>query len=123
MEMMRVVGIVIIALGVLILTGGFLAYARHRLTESFGMVWGLIAVCLLAVGIVLLVSRQGVTAACVIAVLLFVLLVMGLFGLSQVVSVLLMKNQELAMQVSLLNQENESILQELAAEKEKSTHE
>ena len=34
-----------------------------------------------------------------------------------------MKNQELAMHVSLLNQENESILQELASHKEADAHE
>jgi hypothetical protein len=38
---------------------------------------------------------------------------MGMFYLSQAISQLIRKNQELAMQVSLLNQENESILREL----------
>lgn len=123
MEMARIVGIGMIVLGVLIAMGSFLAYAKHRLTEYFGMIWGIVAVCLLAGGIVLLTVEQAATALFVIAALLGVLLAAGLFGLSQVVSVLMMKNQELAMQVSLLNQENESILHELAAEKERNTHE
>ena len=41
------------------------------------------------------------------------LLLILLFKLSKVVSVLSMKNRELAMQVSLLNQENERILHRL----------
>lgn len=40
-------------------------------------------------------------------------LVLFLFKISEYVSVLSRKNQELAMQVSLLNQENERILTEL----------
>lgn len=40
-------------------------------------------------------------------------LILFLFKISEYVSVLSRKNQELAMQVSLLNQENERILTEL----------
>lgn len=119
METVRVVGIVMIVLSVILLTGSFLAYARHRLTENFGMIWGIVAVCLLIMGIILTVMEESVTAVAVIAVSLGVLLVVGLFGFSQAISVMIMKNQELAMQVSLLNQENEGILQELTTKKEK----
>lgn len=87
------------------------------------MIWGIISICLLTMGIVLIVIKQSITAVFVVAVLLGVLLVSGLFGLSRVISVLVMKNQELAMQVSLLNQENESILRELTAKKKESAHE
>ena len=119
METVRVVGIVMIMLSVLLLAGSFLAYARHRLTENFGMIWGIVAICLLIMGIVLIVIEESFTAVSVIAIFLGVLLVAGLFGFSQAISVIIMKNQELAMQVSLLNQENEGILQELTTKKER----
>lgn len=119
METVRVVGIVMIALSVLLLAGSFIAYARHRLTENFGMIWGIVSVCLLIMGIVLTVMKESFTAVSVIAIILGVLLVAALFGFSQAISVMIMKNQELAMQVSLLNQENEGILQELTTKKEK----
>ena len=85
MEMTGIVGLIMIGTGVLLLVWSFLAYARHRLTENFGM--------------------------------------LCLFGFSLAISILIMKNQELAMQVSLLNQENESILQELMSAKEQKAHE
>ena len=123
MEMAGIAGITMIVSGVSLLLWSFVAYARHRLTENFGMVWGLAALCLTAAGIVLTVAGKNFAAVAVVAVLLGVLLVLCLFGFSQAISVLIMKNQELAMQVSLLNQENESILQELMTAKEQKTHE
>lgn len=123
MEMARIAGIVMIVLGGLLLIWSFLAYARHRLTENFGMVWGLAAVCLIIAGIVLAAAGGSFMAVVVVVILLGVMLVLCLFGFSQVISVLIMKNQELAMQVSLLNQENESILQELMMTKEQRAHE
>ena len=83
------------------------------------MIWGIVSVCLLIMGIVLTVMKESFTAVSVIAIILGVLLVAALFGFSQAISVMIMKNQELAMQVSLLNQENEGILQELTTKKEK----
>ena len=121
--MARVVGIAMIVLGGALIIWSFVAYAKHRLTENFGMVWGLAALCLTAAGIVLLVAEKSLTVLTAVAVFLGVMLVLSLFGFSQVISVLIMKNQELAMQVSLLNQENESILRELTAEKEQKPHE
>lgn len=119
MEMVRIAGVVMILLSVFLLIGSFLAYAKHRLTENFGMVWGIIAICLLVMGILLLVIKQSATAVSAMVIFMGVLLVAGLFGLSQAISVLIMKNQELAMQVSLLNQENEGFIQELTTKKER----
>lgn len=118
MELARIAGIVMIILGLLLFVWSFLAYAKRKMTENFGMVWGFSALCLLIIGIVLLVTGPSPVTVFVAAAFLGVLLAFGLFGLSIAVSVLIMKNQELAMHVSLLNQENESILQELAAKKE-----
>lgn len=119
MEMARIAGIAMIILSVLLLTWSFLSYAKRRMTENFGMIWGAAALCLLAAGIVLLAAGQSPVAVFAVVIFLGILLVLSLFGFSIAISILIMKNQELAMHVSLLNQENESILQELASKKEK----
>lgn len=82
------------------------------------MIWGVAALCLLVIGIVLLVAGQNPVTVFAVVIFLGILLLLGLFGFSIAISILIMKNQELAMHVSLLNQENESILQEFAAKKE-----
>lgn len=61
-------------------------------------------------------STATIIKVCVIlAVLLLTgfLVVWGMYQMTIQISSLLMKNQELAMQVSLLNQENERIIKEL----------
>ena len=118
MEMARIAGITMIILGLLLLAWSFLAYAKRRMTENFGMIWGVAALCLLVVGIILLVVGQNIVTVFAVVIFLGILLVFGLFGFSIAISILIMKNQELAMHVSLLNQENESILHEFAAKKE-----
>ncbi len=123
MEIAKIAGIVMIVLSILLMIWSFLAYARHKMTENFGMIWGVAALCLLVAGIVLL--NAGQKPAVVFGVIIFLggVLVLSLFGFSLAISILIMKNQELAMHVSLLNQENESILQELASHKEADAHE
>lgn len=116
METVEIFGIAMLVLGLLLLVLDFLAYAKKRLTERYGMIWMLLAVLLIAAGILFLAAEQALAAALLILV---AALVFFLFGISQTVSVLKMKNQELAMQVSLLNQENESILQELEQMRER----
>ena len=119
MDMAKIAGIALIMLGLLLLVWSFLAYAKHRMTENFGMIWGVAALCLLVTGIVLFVAGNSLVTVFAVVIFLGILLVFGLFGFSIAISILIMKNQELAMHVSLLNQENESILQEFAAKKEK----
>ena len=123
MAMTWIVGLIMFGTGVLLLVWSFLAYARHRLTENFGMIWGATALCLIVAGIVLAVTDGSFVAVMAVIVLLGLMLLLCLFGFSIAISILIMKNQELAMQVSLLNQENESILQELMSAKEQKAHE
>lgn len=112
----KVFGIVMIVLGAVLMVLDFLAYAKKKLTDGFGLIWLLLAALLAGAGIASLVAKQAVFT---VLLVLMAVLILFLFGLSQVVSVLVMKNRELAMQVSLLNQENEGILQELEQMKEK----
>lgn len=113
METTGIIGSVMVVMGVLIMVGSFLAFARRRLTESFGLLWAFIGVCLLVAGIVMAVAGRDFIAVVIVMVVLGIMLLLCLFGFSLAISILIMKIQELAMQVSLLNQENESILQEL----------
>ena len=116
-------GITLIVLGVTLLLVDFMTYVRKKLTEGFGLIWILLAVLFLVAGIVLLVAEQITSVVWIVMILLMVILTTFLFGISRIISILVMKNQELAMQVSLLNQENESILQDLNELKEKHSNE
>lgn len=102
--------------GLLFLWLDFIAYARQKLTENIGMGWAVFALLLIVIGAVPGLSRalgggSGNIDGLLLLTGVFLLIVM--FFLSMTVSMLRMRNRELAMQVSLLNQENEKILKEL----------
>lgn len=112
-EMLRVF---VVVAGILLLIMDFVSYANRKMTESMGLGWVFFAVIMILSGVLPIwpihdaVEESGYfMPACIIG--FFVIL--GMFFLSQAVSQLIRKNQELAMQVSLLNQENERILREL----------
>lgn len=120
MKFAELFGIVTIALSAVLVVMDFLAYVKKKLTDGLALIWLMLAVLLASAGIASLVAKDAVLY---VLLILMVVLILFLFGISQVVSVLVMKNQELAMQVSLLNQENESILQELDKMRETGSHE
>lgn len=84
--------ILLIFLGCFLVIKTILSLARRKLKEQFCLLWGVIALGLIISGICALWC---------------------LFYLSTQLSVLSRKNQELAMQVSLLNQENEMLLKKI----------
>lgn len=102
--------------GFLFLILAFHEYVRKKLTEAAGLIWALLGILLL-----ILALWPGALAWCAAISLagltflfgIFLSLALILFWQSLAVSKLTRKNQELAMQVSLLNQENEQILTEL----------
>lgn len=107
---------------IMILTGVSLfvitttSLARRKMTESFCLAWNLIAVILVLAGIFLrpagwssYLSNMGM----ILALMLGFCIIYVAYFLSVKMSDLSRKNQELAMQVSLLNQENERILEQL----------
>lgn len=113
MEAIDIFRILCIATGVLFLVLDFRAYVRQKLTESIGLVWMLFSVILIVLGVSS--GAFGVSDSHIflwIFLIAFILICL-LFRISMAVSGLILKNQELAMQVSLLNQENERILHEL----------
>ena len=94
----------------------FLAFSKKKMAASISLVWfafaiGLILLAVLPVG---QPWRNHSTSFLYIPnILLFGFSVIGLFLTTMAISVLQTRNRELAMQVSLLNQENEHILQRL----------
>ena len=90
--------------------------AKRTITESFSLLWGMLSVILILAGILLhpagleqYISRKGI----ILVGLTGILVLMGLYYFSIKISILQRKNQELAMHISLLNQENEQILKKL----------
>ncbi|MGN1205799.1 MAG: DUF2304 domain-containing protein [Eubacterium sp.] len=113
--------ILLVFLGCFLVIKTVLSLARRRLKEQFCLLWGVISLGLITSGICIrptlwnqYVSTRG----------MFVIIVIGicalwcLFYLSTQLSILSRKNQELAMQVSLLNQENEILLDEIRSVRE-----
>ena len=104
----------------LIVFGIFLLimYARQKLTDGIGLGWAIVSATFLVSGIAVSTDAatylwNGAKSVVLFAFAVFVVIILFLFKISMAVSVVVVKNQELAMQVSLLNQENERILQEL----------
>ena len=90
--------------------------ARRKMTESFCLAWGLISLVLILAGFILRPagwSRYLSNMGMVLALLIGFTIIYVAYFLSAKVSELSRKNQELAMQVSLLNQENERILERM----------
>ena len=105
-----------IILGIYLLVITILSLARRRMTEQFCLLWGFLSVASIIFGATVnpselyrYISKEGL----LIVMLGILLIVYAAWFLSTQVSVLIRKNQELAMQISLLNQENEQILKTL----------
>lgn len=102
--------------GAVLLWQVFVSLAKRKMKESIGMCWSIVGG-----GMILLAVVPGLSGwsnvipkeAALAWVLGGIAVLWLVFMLSRHVSTLMMKNQELAMQVSLLNQENERILKQL----------
>ena len=108
---------------ILILSGGAMmlitvgSLAKRRMNESFCLAWSIVSLALFAAGIVLRPAEwqkyiSGKALALVL--IIFTAIFYAAYFTSLKVSEITRKNQELAIQVSLLNQENERILRRLA---------
>ena len=108
--------IILIVFGILLFVCAMLSYAGKKLKEGFLLGWCLFALFFILAGIspaLSLFPRPSALFSGLAQMISPAFLVLFLFKISEYVSVLSRKNQELAMQVSLLNQENERILTEL----------
>ena len=111
--MMTIIRILMVGTGILFLVLAFWAYTRQRLNDSMALIWVFVSIALVITGAVPAVSKHLSESLLIFMFIICLLLLFLLFKVSKAVSVLSMKNQELAMQVSLLNQENERILHKL----------
>lgn len=102
--------------GIVLLIVDFISFVYQKITVGIELCWSSFAVVLILLGVVpglsdwsRVVPQEAVPAFLLISLVI----IFSFFYLSCAVSQLLRKNQELAMHVSLLNQENEIILQKL----------
>lgn len=108
--------IFVIVAGIFMFLKAVLSLAKRKMTEPFCLAWALLAVLMVLAGILLnpvqmdkFISFRGM----ILAILVISGLLWGLWFISSQVSILKRRNQELAMQISLLNRDCEKILKEL----------
>ena len=106
----------IIILGVFLLSVTFSNYVRGKLREKATFLWGILAIAMiLSVPVLSGWSKRFNDVIYIAPFVIIIVFVCIMFYITKEISVLRRKNQELAMHVSLLNQENERILKELTS--------
>lgn len=116
METGDLLRIIICCGGVVLLGITMSSLARRKMTEPFCLTWGIISVVLILAGILL---RPTLWNSLISLTGMFLVLLLGFaviyisFFVSTRVSELMRKNQELAMQVSLLNWEKDELWKKL----------
>lgn len=114
--MAHILCLVTVLEGIVLLIVDFISFVYQKITVGIELCWSAFAVLLILLGVVPGLSdwSKAIPIEAVPAFLLISLaIIFSFFYLSCAISQLLRKNQELAMHVSLLNQENEIILQKL----------
>lgn len=109
--------IIMIATGILLLCFTVSSLAKRRMTEPFCLTWGVVSMMLILAGILLrpvewnrYISGTGM----LLVLLIGFCVIYGAFFMSAKISELMRRNLELAMQVSLLNQESRVLQERLA---------
>ena len=106
--------VILMGIGIMIVT--FVLHAKKKLTVNLAVTWELLGIAaILSVAVPRFSgwsSRIGL-GSLVVLLITALLVLWGVYQMTIQISSLLMKNQELAILVSLLNQENERILREL----------
>lgn len=106
--------VILMGIGIMIVT--FVLHAKKKLTVNLAVTWELLGIAAILGGAVPRFSgwSSRIGLGSLVVLLITALLVLwGVYQMTIQISSLLMKNQELAILVSLLNQENERILREL----------
>ncbi len=108
---------VLVIVGIVLVVLTFIMYSAKKMTVHLAVTWEWIGFTGIVIGIVPIFSNwcfllsRGTAAAVIVA---GILIIWGGYQMSIIISLLLMRSQELTMQVSLLNQENERIMTELS---------
>ena len=93
-----------------------LSLAKRKMTEPFCLAWAVLSALMIFSGILLNPSQLDgyiSTRGLILIIIIVSGILWGLWFISTQVSILKRKNQELAMQISLLNNDCEKILREL----------
>ena len=116
--------VILVGIGIMAIT--FVLHAEKKLTVNLAVTWELLGIAAILSGAVPKFSgwSSRLSFGSLVVLLITAFLVLwGVYQMTIQISSLIMKNQELAIQVSLLNQENERILQEWENLTGKSTRE
>lgn len=108
--------ILIMVFGASLMFFTFTMYAKRKITDNIALSWMAFSLVLILAGAINAWAGWSTRLAAGSYIMLFLiggLVVVLLFRVSIYLSTLLMKNQELSMHVSLLNQENEVLLKEI----------
>lgn len=108
--------LVICMVGVLMMIITIASLAKRRMNESFCLAWGVISLMLILAGILLHPSEldQFVSPiGLIIILIIFFSALYFVYFVSVKISTLSREKQELAIQVALLNQENQRIMERL----------
>lgn len=116
MEPGVILQIIMIVVGIFLLAAVVSSLARRKMTESFCLTWGLIAIIIILAGILLRPAEWNRYISGMGMVLLLMIgfcIIYGAYFMSSKVSELMRKNMELSVQVSLLNHEKEELRKQL----------
>lgn len=111
-----VLRIFMVVTGVVLMGATISSLAKRKMTESVCLAWGLVSVVCVLAGVLLrpygvsgYISKTGLMLIMIIAIVALV----SAFVVSTKLSELARKNHELAVQVSLLNHENYTLLERM----------
>ena len=108
--------IFLIVLGICLFVMAILSLAKRKMTETFCLAWAVLSALMILSGILLNPSQLDgyiSTRGLILIIIIVSGILWGLWFISTQVSILKRRNQELAMQISLLNNDCEKILREL----------
>ena len=113
----------VIVAGAYMFLKAILSLAKRKMTEPFCLAWAVLSALMILSGILLNPSQLDgyiSTRGLILIIIIVSGILWGLWFISTQVSILKRRNQELAMQISLLNNDYEKIIKELEKlEKEK----
>lgn len=106
----------VIVAGAYMFLKAILSLAKRKMTEHFCLAWAVLSALMILSGILLNPSQLDgyiSTRGLILIIIIVSGILWGLWFISTQVSILKRRNQELAMQISLLNNDCEKILREL----------
>lgn len=106
----------VIVAGAYMFLKAILSLAKRKMTEPFCLAWLVLSALMILSGILLNPSQLDgyiSTRGLILIIIIVSGILWGLWFISTQVSILKRRNQELAMQISLLNNDCEKILREL----------